>query len=87
MSGHQVPDQGLQLHGADVGRSAGHDDDLQEHVWQLRRRPHHQAERFQQPAELLSAVCHPRGNGGPKVRVLGDEYLIVGLKCSEIVVR
>ena len=73
VSGHQMPDQGPQLHGADVGRTARHDDDLQEHVRQLCRRPHHQAERFQQPAKLLFAVRHPRGHGGSKVRFLRDE--------------
>ena len=61
-------DQDRERHGADVGRSAGHDDDLQEHVRQLRRRTHHQAERLQQPAELLPPVRHTGSNGGPQVQ-------------------
>ena len=37
-----MPDQGGQRAGPDLGRSTRHDDDLQEHVRQLRRRTHHQ---------------------------------------------
>ena len=68
MSSYKLLDKGSERDGADLGRTPGHDVDLQEHVRQLRRRAHHQTERFQQPSELFFTVRYTSGYGRATVR-------------------
>ena len=71
-----MPDQGGQRHVHQLGGTARHDADLQEHVWQLLRGPHHQAERLQPPPELFPPVQHSRGHGRTEVTTTSDlKYL------------
>ena len=44
MSSYKLLDKGSERDGPDLGRTPGHDVNLQEHVRQLRRRAHHQTE-------------------------------------------